>query len=190
MGSAQETTALYVRIPRHEAEKLDRAAFELKARKRDLVAGLVARYVDPGTPAGLDRLRELQAASRRGGAEVPRPEPEARPEPVAPTVAITRSSEWVAGLQRAVREAAERQDRAPLVRATLDGGDELFLQAVAPGPAGDFVTLTAYERGDEAIRMVVVRLDAIQRIDILAKAPSADQEKLVFEPRPARVGFA
>jgi hypothetical protein len=135
-------------------------------------------------------LRELQATSRLASAEVPRREPEARLEPVAPTVAITRSSEWVAGLQRAVRELAERQGRPPLVRAMLDGGEQLFLQAVAPGPAGDFVTFTAYEPGHEAIRIVVLRLDAIQRIDILAKAPGTDEEKLVFEPRPARVGFA
>jgi excisionase family DNA binding protein len=45
----QDRTALYVRIPRAEAEKLDRAAFELKASKQDLIAGLVARYGDVDT---------------------------------------------------------------------------------------------------------------------------------------------
>ena len=50
---------LYVRLPRAEAAKLDRAAFELSASKQNLVAGLVARYVDPSSPSGLDALREL-----------------------------------------------------------------------------------------------------------------------------------
>src|SRR5918911_5034862 len=37
----EERTALYVRIPKSHADKLDRAAFELKVPKQDLVAGLV-----------------------------------------------------------------------------------------------------------------------------------------------------
>ena len=61
------TSALFVRIPTAEAEKLDRASFELKARKQDLVSGLVARYVDPSFVAGLDALRAL-GVSRRPGA--------------------------------------------------------------------------------------------------------------------------
>jgi excisionase family DNA binding protein len=53
---ATDRTGLFVRIPSSEAEKLDRAAFELKTPKQDLVSGLVARYVDP-TPKGLASLR-------------------------------------------------------------------------------------------------------------------------------------
>ena len=58
---------LYVRLPRAEAAKLDRAAFELAASKQNLVAGLVARYVDPTSASGLDALRELtgDAGTRR-----------------------------------------------------------------------------------------------------------------------------
>jgi excisionase family DNA binding protein len=56
--------ALYVRIPAPEADKLDRAAFELKASKQDLIAGLVARYVDPHSPAGLQALQELAGGRR------------------------------------------------------------------------------------------------------------------------------
>src|SRR3954454_16230396 len=37
----EKRTALYVRIPQSHAEKLDRAAFELKIPKQDLVAGVV-----------------------------------------------------------------------------------------------------------------------------------------------------
>jgi excisionase family DNA binding protein len=39
--SDEKRTALYVRIPQSHADKLDRAAFELKVSKQDLVAGLV-----------------------------------------------------------------------------------------------------------------------------------------------------
>src|SRR4029453_15298486 len=54
-----ERSALFVRIPAEDAERLDRAAFELKASKQDLIAGLVARYVDPATAEGLESLRGL-----------------------------------------------------------------------------------------------------------------------------------
>jgi excisionase family DNA binding protein len=39
--SEEKRTALYVRIPQSQAEKLDRVAFELKVPKQDLIAGLV-----------------------------------------------------------------------------------------------------------------------------------------------------
>jgi excisionase family DNA binding protein len=35
---------LYVRLPTEEAEKLDRAAFELRTSKQDLVAGMIRRF--------------------------------------------------------------------------------------------------------------------------------------------------
>jgi excisionase family DNA binding protein len=54
-----DTAGLFVRIPVSEAEKLDRAAFELKTPKQDLVAGLLARYVDPASPQALAKLGEL-----------------------------------------------------------------------------------------------------------------------------------
>ena len=52
----KDRSALYVRIPTAAADRLDRAAFELKTSKQDLVAGLVTRYVDP---ADLDGLRRI-----------------------------------------------------------------------------------------------------------------------------------
>ena len=64
-----DRTALFVRVPAEDAERLDRAAFALKASKQDLVAGLLARYVDPGSPEGLASLRGLtgeMALFRRG----------------------------------------------------------------------------------------------------------------------------
>jgi excisionase family DNA binding protein len=58
-------TPLYVRIPNAAAEKLDRAAFELRTSKQDLVTGLVSRYVDPDTPSGLRALERIGAGTRR-----------------------------------------------------------------------------------------------------------------------------
>lgn len=54
-----EREALFVRIPTTEAQRLGRAAFELNVSKQDLIAGLVARYVDPASPSSLDALRRL-----------------------------------------------------------------------------------------------------------------------------------
>jgi excisionase family DNA binding protein len=51
-----DETALFVRIPATEAEKLQRAASALGAPKRELITRLVARYVDPEDPATLSRL--------------------------------------------------------------------------------------------------------------------------------------
>jgi excisionase family DNA binding protein len=58
-SSDPDTAALFVRLPAAEARKLDRAAHAVGAPKKDLVAGLVARYVDPDTNDGLDALRRL-----------------------------------------------------------------------------------------------------------------------------------
>src|SRR3954453_21093782 len=72
--------ALYVRLPADEARKLDRAAHAVGAPKKDLVAGLVARYVDPDTDRGLAALRRLGAEApgalpRRGVVEGAAPPP-------------------------------------------------------------------------------------------------------------------
>jgi excisionase family DNA binding protein len=56
-GPDPEMTALYVRLPAPEADKLDRAAFQLKAPKREIVTRLVERYVDPADPEALAALR-------------------------------------------------------------------------------------------------------------------------------------
>ena len=41
----EQTSPLFVRLPAASAERLSRAAFELKTPKRELVAGLVDRYL-------------------------------------------------------------------------------------------------------------------------------------------------
>jgi hypothetical protein len=51
--------ALFVRLPATAVGKLDRAAEALGMRKKDLVAGLVSRYVDPDSRRGLSALGAL-----------------------------------------------------------------------------------------------------------------------------------
>ena len=65
------TTALYVRLPHSESEKLDRAAEALSTNKKAIVTTLVSHYVDPDSDAGLDRLRTLAAAPRRVTIDLP-----------------------------------------------------------------------------------------------------------------------
>ena len=65
-------TPLYVRLPTAAVDKLDRAAAALKMHKKDLVAELVTRYVDPDSQRGLTELGSLPSKrpvfdSRGGG---------------------------------------------------------------------------------------------------------------------------
>jgi excisionase family DNA binding protein len=59
--SDPELAALFVRLPVAQAEKLDRAAFELKVPKQQLVNALLERY----SPEELARLPGLGAGRRR-----------------------------------------------------------------------------------------------------------------------------
>jgi excisionase family DNA binding protein len=54
-------TALFVRIPPAEAEKLHRAADVLRTPKRELITKLVARF-DPEDPAWIEELAGPQAS--------------------------------------------------------------------------------------------------------------------------------
>lgn len=51
--------ALFVRLPANAVDKLHRAAEVLGVRKKDLVAGLVSKYVDPDSRRGLSELGSL-----------------------------------------------------------------------------------------------------------------------------------
>jgi excisionase family DNA binding protein len=53
--------ALFVRLPADAVDRLHRAAEALGVRKKDLVAGLVTRYVDPDSDRGLSALGTLSA---------------------------------------------------------------------------------------------------------------------------------
>jgi excisionase family DNA binding protein len=63
-----DTTALFVRLPRREADLLDRVAFEGRISKRELVTSLVQRYLDedaapsaPGLTLGRHHFRPAEA---------------------------------------------------------------------------------------------------------------------------------
>ena len=47
MPKKHDRSPLYVRLPKAQAERLDRAAFELKVSKQDLVSGLIEQHVRP-----------------------------------------------------------------------------------------------------------------------------------------------
>jgi excisionase family DNA binding protein len=57
-------TALYVRLPAPAGDKLDRASAALGIPKKELVAGLVDRYVDPDSRRGLTALGSLSQPRR------------------------------------------------------------------------------------------------------------------------------
>src|SRR4051794_41552555 len=58
------SSPLYVRLTSEQAGRLDRAAAAVPAHKKDLIGGLVERYVDPDDAASLASLRELAGGKR------------------------------------------------------------------------------------------------------------------------------
>jgi excisionase family DNA binding protein len=52
-------TPLFVRLPPRIAERLDRAAFELRLSKKELVTALLSRHMDDDELDGPDRLRQI-----------------------------------------------------------------------------------------------------------------------------------
>jgi len=63
--------ALFVRIPAGAIAKIDRAAEALGMRKKDIVAGLVDRYVDPDSRRGLNALGTLSHRTPDAGEPTP-----------------------------------------------------------------------------------------------------------------------
>jgi excisionase family DNA binding protein len=55
MESERATSPLFVRLPRAEAERLDRASFELKRPKQELVAEAIRTLDVPRPPVGFAR---------------------------------------------------------------------------------------------------------------------------------------
>ena len=105
---ADETAALFVRLPLEEAEKLDRFAFERRIPKRDVVRRLVAERLDDA-----DVLWH-------------RPLPPPIPMPVAPADVVVGRADFVptdAPEVLTVDEAAELLQAEPeAVRALAESG--------------------------------------------------------------------
>jgi len=58
-----DTSPLYVRLPRHEADLLDRASFEGKVSKRELVTSMVKRFLVEESPELVLGRAELRPAA-------------------------------------------------------------------------------------------------------------------------------
>jgi excisionase family DNA binding protein len=56
-----QQTPLYVKLPSNAVAKLDRASQALGVPKKELIAGLVTRYVDPDSTQGLSALGTLSS---------------------------------------------------------------------------------------------------------------------------------
>ena len=61
--------ALYVRLPAEAVDKLGRASQVLGIHKKDLIAGLVAKYVDPDSRSGLNAHAAV-SQPRRGSLDI------------------------------------------------------------------------------------------------------------------------
>jgi excisionase family DNA binding protein len=84
-----DRAAVFVRLTPDQARKLDVAAAVVPATKRDLIGGLVERYVDPETEEGVEALRRVTAAvatPKRIPGEERRPQPVRLPAPGGMTV--------------------------------------------------------------------------------------------------------
>jgi excisionase family DNA binding protein len=62
--TSESEGALYVRLPAQAFSKLDRASAALGVHKKDLIAGLVTKYLDPDSRTGLAAGGTLAAPRR------------------------------------------------------------------------------------------------------------------------------
>jgi excisionase family DNA binding protein len=116
MTPAQEGNALFVRLTPEQAGRLDRAASALPARKKDLIGGLLERFVHPDTPAGLAALRELAGHGelrRQVTFDLGREQPvvghaEFRPAPEPEVLDAAQAAALLVVEEAAILELAER----------------------------------------------------------------------------------
>jgi hypothetical protein len=92
-------------------------------------------------------------------------------------------------MRRSIRDfAVARDSPEPLVRLTLEDGEQFFLQAMTPGPGDDFATFSVYEASDET-RVVVLHLDAIRKVELLSEPPSGSEKAFGFPSSGTSIGF-
>jgi excisionase family DNA binding protein len=106
-----DRSALFVRLTSEQAGRLERAAAAVPAHKKDLIGGLVERYVDPSTPAGVDALRELtgkRVTVELGGDAPVVGHAEFRPAPIAEVLDAAGAAELLAVEEAAIIALAER----------------------------------------------------------------------------------
>jgi excisionase family DNA binding protein len=95
-----DRTALYVRIPKAQADQLDQAAFALKRSKQDLVAGLLTTYGD------VDTLRRVTVETTDDGLTVGHAE--FRPFSPPDVLTVQQLAEWLQVDEQAIDELAEK----------------------------------------------------------------------------------
>jgi excisionase family DNA binding protein len=109
-----DRSALFVRLTAEQASRLDRAAAAVPAHKKDLIGGLVERYVDPSSPAGVQALRELTATRPKrvtvdlGSDSLVVGHHEFRPLPASEVLDAAQAAELLAVEETAIVELAER----------------------------------------------------------------------------------
>src|SRR4051812_18106585 len=108
-----DRSPLFVRLTSEQAGRLDRAAAAVPAHKKDLIGGLVDRYVDPGSPAGIAALRELTGGGRKVTVEMGGDAPvvghaEFRPYAPSEVLDAAQAAELMAVEESAILELAER----------------------------------------------------------------------------------
>jgi excisionase family DNA binding protein len=117
-----DRSALFVRLSAEQAGRLERAAAAVPAHKKDLIGGLVERYVHPESPDGVAALRELTAGTsatrpRRVTVDLGASAPvvghhDFRPAPLPEVLDLTQAAELLAVDEAAIRELAERGELA------------------------------------------------------------------------------
>ena len=94
-----DKAALYVRIPKAQADRLDEAAFTLKRAKQDLVAGLLTTYGD------VDTLRRVTVETAADGLTVGHAE--FRPLSPPDVLTVAQLAEWLQVEEPAITELAD-----------------------------------------------------------------------------------
>ena len=114
MPSSSDRSALFVRLTSEQAGRLERAAAAVPAHKKDLIGGLVERYVHPESPEGVAALRDIMPGRRvtveLGGDAPVVGHAEFRPAPEPEVLDAVQAAELLAVSEDAILELAERGD--------------------------------------------------------------------------------
>ena len=106
-----DRSPLFVRLTSEQAGRLDRAAAAVPAHKKDLVGGLIERYVRPETPEGVAVLRELtrrKVTVDLGGDDPVVGHAAFRPAPVLEVLDAAQAADLLGVDLTAILELAER----------------------------------------------------------------------------------
>ena|SRR5690348_17112781 len=102
-----DETALFVRLPREEAEKLDRFVFERRIPKRDVVRRLVAEHLDEADVMWQRPLAPPMPLTVPPGADVVVGRADFIPTEAAEVLGVDEVAELLQADPNAIRELAE-----------------------------------------------------------------------------------